>query len=227
MTHVSGALEAGCNFNHLNFRGSPSFTSSIFAGFTKFGRLSFQPKRKPKQLPTAHGLAVGNHPGRSNTEQTSGTSMGRAPQPLVQLLLLSLAATGAGVGAVGIDSSSSTCTTRGGGREHPSRSCTPAVEQGARPSFAKSWVSRARGGGGSRVTAGGGDGGGGAPKGGDGGKPGAHDQDIELALLGNFPNRWVLQACRPLNALLGRLYCCCQDGSQHSMRSASPLFVAA
>ncbi|CAN0176772.1 unnamed protein product [Ectocarpus sp. 6 AP-2014] len=118
--------------------------------------------------------------------------MGRAPQPLVQLLLLSLAATGAGVGAVGIDSSSSTCTTRGGGREHRSRSCTRAVEEGARPSFAKSWVSRARGGGGSRVTAGGGDGGGGAAKGGDGGEPGAHDQDIELALLGNFPNRVIL-----------------------------------
>ncbi|CAM9430943.1 unnamed protein product [Ectocarpus sp. 4 AP-2014] len=118
--------------------------------------------------------------------------MGRAPQPLVQLLLLSLAATDAGAGAVGIDSSSSTCTTRGGGREHPSRSCTPAVEQGARPSFAKSWVSRARGGGGSRVTAGGGDEVGGTAKGGDGSKPGVHDQNIELALLGNFPNRVIL-----------------------------------
>lgn len=106
------------------------------------------------------------------------------------VLLLSYAFSAAGAQGYSPTPSSTTCTTRVG---FTGRSCKRAEEQHARephdkpvPSFAESWVSRARGGG-ARVPAGGGDDKESAAKGGGGG--GKAPDEVELALVGNFPNR--------------------------------------
>lgn len=120
----------------------------------------------------------------------------KTSRQLALALLLGSSATvaAAAAGTVGINPSPpSTLATRVG-----TTGAEPAVplgeqlvqherEQHERPSFAKSWVSRARGGGGSRVTA---DGGGEreSPGRGGGGDGGGKDE-VELALVGNFPNR--------------------------------------
>lgn len=98
-------------------------------------------------------------------------------------------------GAPGFDpaSSSPTCATRvGTAAAQEGRSCKrpPPQEQHDRPSsFAMGWVSRVRGGG-SKVPA---DGGGGKESGGkdkdQGGGGKAPADEVELALVGNFPNR--------------------------------------
>lgn len=98
--------------------------------------------------------------------------------------------------APGIDptSSSATCTPR---VSTAGRSCNERQEQlvqherdnhRGRPSFAEGWVSRARGGG-SKVPAGGGGGQEGAGKDKDLGGGGKAPDEVELALVGNFPNR--------------------------------------
>lgn len=82
------------------------------------------------------------------------------------------------------------CTTRGSTTaEAYSFQSRNELVQHERPSFALSWVSRARGGGGARVTA---DGGSKREKGDGGGGAGRAGQDeVEVALVGNFPNRQV------------------------------------
>ena len=97
-------------------------------------------------------------------------------------MLLLLLVTAPAVSALGCDSSaavSSSCTTRG-------QSSTQGFVQHEPQSFARHWVSRVRGGG-SKVTADGksemkG-------KGGGVGKDKAAQDEVEVALVGNFPNR--------------------------------------
>jgi len=113
-------------------------------------------------------------------------------------LLLSFAANT--TGAPGVSPPPPACSTRGGTDAEITAACRDdehAVEEAharhdnERPSFAKSWVLRARGGGGSRVTAEGGERESAPKSGGMGGKAG---QEVQLALI-NFPNR-----CRKFSA---------------------------
>lgn len=104
--------------------------------------------------------------------------MGKPMSPLIILLLLGTAPV---VSALGCDPSAavSSCTTRG-------QSSTQRFVQHEQQSFARHWVSRARGGG-AKVKADGkaemkGTGGG-------GGKDNSAQDEVEVALVGNFPNR--------------------------------------
>lgn len=106
--------------------------------------------------------------------------MGKPFAPFVSLLLLSTAPV---VSALGCDPSvaASSCTTRGS-------STRANIVQHEQQSFARHWVTRARGGG-SKVKADGkaemkG-------KGGGVGKDKTVQDDVELPLVGNFPNRQV------------------------------------
>lgn len=118
--------------------------------------------------------------------------MSRASGALALLLVLPFAAAEAAAGGAN-PLPSRTCKTRGGttGLDASAPTLMTEHERGQHeqpPSFAMSWVSRARGGGGPKITADGGGGREAAAKGGSGsGKPGT--DDIELALTGNFPNR--------------------------------------
>lgn len=115
------------------------------------------------------------------------------------VLVLSFAVGAAGAPGQDPASSSPTCTTRVGtvGRACSNQRQEEQLqllqherdEQHERPSFAKGWVSRARGGG-SKVPAGGGGGkkSGGKDKDPSGG--GKAPDEVELALVGNFPNRY-------------------------------------
>lgn len=109
------------------------------------------------------------------------------------VLVLSCAVGAAGAAGFDPNPSSATCTTRVASR---GRSCNERQEQVVQHereqpdelSFARSWVSRARGGG-SKVPAGAG---GGQESGGkdkDRGGGGKAPDEVELALVGNFPNR--------------------------------------
>ena len=111
------------------------------------------------------------------------------------VLVLSYAIGAAGAARFDPSPSSAACSTRVGST---SRSCTKRPDQLVQherqeeeggPSFAKSWVTRARGGS-SKVPAGGGgekeSGGKGKDRGGGGSKA---SEEVELALVGNFPNR--------------------------------------
>lgn len=140
--------------------------------------------------------------------------VGSSRQVALALLLgYSSAASGATAGVAGTNPhpASPLATRVGSTTEQPAAAVSVSLplreqlvqhersEQHERPSFAKSWVTRARGGG-SRVTA---DGGAGKEERGlgNGAGAGGGKDEVELALVGNFPNRCEATAAAVL------LYC--------------------
>ncbi|CAM9711766.1 unnamed protein product [Scytosiphon promiscuus] len=123
--------------------------------------------------------------------------MTRASGALVLLLVSLSAAAEAGAAATNslhLQTRKTLGSTTGLDASAPTYALMTEHERGQQeqPSFAKSWVSRARGGGRSKMTA---DGGGDrevAGQGGSGSGKAGGTEEVELALTGNFPNRVIL-----------------------------------